>query len=98
MISDEKGISMPVFLIERRYAAQFEASAERAGQINLINDDEGVRWLYSFLSKDKRKSYCLYDAPSEEAVRNAARRAGLPADVIVEVADRVSPDGALSPL
>lgn len=89
---------MPVFLIERRYAAQFEASAERAGQINLINDDEGVRWLYSFLSKDKRKSYCLYDAPSEEAVRNAARRAGLPADVIVEVADRVSPDGALSPL
>jgi hypothetical protein len=50
--------------------------------------------LYSFLSADRRKTYCLYEAPSPDAIRQAAARAGLPADVIVEVTDRLLPDGA----
>lgn len=87
---------MPIFMIERRYADQLEASAEVVDGINRINDEEGVRWLYSFLSADKRKTYCLYEAPSPEAIRRAAARAGLPADVIVEVTDRILPDGAMA--
>lgn len=87
---------MPIFMIERRYADELDANAEVVDGINRINDDEGVRWLYSFLSADKRKTYCLYEAPSPEAIRRAAERAGLPADVIVEVATRVLPDGALA--
>jgi Protein of unknown function (DUF4242) len=55
---------VPVFMIERRYATEFESSAEGVDGINRINDEEGVRWLYSFLSADKRKTYCLYEAPS----------------------------------
>jgi hypothetical protein len=47
---------MPVFLIERRYAEELEVSGELAAGLNRINDDEGVRWLYSFLSLDKRKT------------------------------------------
>jgi hypothetical protein len=43
------------------------------------------------LSADKKKTYCLYEAPSPEAIREAARRAGLPADVIVEVSE-IRPD------
>jgi uncharacterized protein DUF4242 len=89
---------MPVFLIERRFAEEFEASAEEADRVNLINDDEGVRWLYSFLAGDKRKSYCLYEAPSAAAIQQAALRAGIPADVIVEVTDTIKPDGTLVPL
>jgi Nickel responsive protein SCO4226-like len=89
---------MPVFMIERRFADELEASAEAVDGINRINDEEGVRWLYSFLSADKRKTYCLYEAPSPEAIRRAATRAGLPADVIVEVTDRLTPDGAATPL
>lgn len=85
---------MPVFMIERRYADELEASAEMIDGINRINDEEGVRWLYSFLSADKRKTYCLYEAESPDAIRRAAERAGLPADVIVEVTDRLLPDGA----
>jgi cell division inhibitor SulA len=50
-----------------------------------INDDVGVRWLYSFLSADKKKTYCLYEAPSAELIREAAQRNGLPADVVIEV-------------
>ena len=76
---------MPVFVIERQWAERLDANAEAADGINRINDEEGVRWLYSFLSADRRKTYCLYEAPTPEAIRRAAARAGLPADVIVEV-------------
>ena len=89
---------MPIFMIERRFAEDLESSAEVADRINRINEEEGVRWLYSFLSADKRKTYCLYEADSPEAIRQAARRAGLPADVIVEVAGRLLPDGASAPI
>ena len=47
---------MAVFMIERRYADQLEVTADSAEGINRINDEEGVRWLYSFLSADKRKT------------------------------------------
>ena len=71
-------VAMPIFLIERRFAEDLEASAEVADRINRINEEEeGVRWLYSFLSADKRKTYCLYEAPEADAIRRAASRAGL---------------------
>jgi hypothetical protein len=89
---------MPLFMIERRFSDVLELSAEAAADVNRINDDEGVRWLYSFLSADKRKTYCLYEAPTAEAIRRAAVRAGLPADVVVEVSAMVQPDGSLSPV
>ena len=85
---------MPVFMVERRYAEQLESSTEAADGINRINDEEGVRWLYSFLSADRRMTYCLYEAPSADAIRRAAVRAGVPADVVVEMAERVLPDGS----
>ena len=66
---------MPIFMVERQFADELEASAEQADQINLINDEEGVRWLYSFLSADKRKTYCLYEAPFADSIRRAAERA-----------------------
>jgi ferredoxin-NADP reductase len=93
-------MTMPVFMIERRFADDLEASAEVADRINRINEEEGVRWLYSFLSADKRKTYCLYEAPFADAIRRAAARAGLPADAVIELGDRLLPDGSLvgSPL
>jgi hypothetical protein len=76
---------MPIFLIERNFAEQLEVTRDSASEVNLINEDVGVNWLISFLSADKKKTYCLYEAPSVEAIREAAARAGLPADVIIEV-------------
>jgi Protein of unknown function (DUF4242) len=87
---------VPIFMVERTFAEELEPSLDAADGINRINAEEGVRWLYSFLSADKRKTYCLYEAPSPEAIRTAAARAGLPADVVVEVNHRIMPDGALS--
>jgi Protein of unknown function (DUF4242) len=92
-------VAVPVFLIERRFAQDLEASAEVTDRINRINEEEGVRWLYSFLSADKRKTYCLYEAPYADAIRRAAVRAGLPADAIIELSDQIAmPDGSVVPL
>jgi hypothetical protein len=82
---------MPLYVIERRYADQLEMSSDGVKALEEINADEGVNWLFSFLSADRRQSYCLYEAPSPDELIAAARRAGIPADVIVEVS-RVSPD------
>ena len=76
---------MALFVIERQFADELELDANGAALIKQINDATGVNWLYSFLSADRRKTYCLYEAPSVEAIREAARLAGLPADVVVEV-------------
>jgi HEAT repeat protein len=78
---------MPRFIIERNFAEQLEVTSESADALRRINDEEGVEWLFSFLSADKKKTYCLYEAPNAEAIRAAARRANLPADVIIEVTD-----------
>jgi len=78
---------MPVFLIERKFAEQLEINPDAAAAVNRINADAGVNWLVSFLSADKKKTYCLYEAPSAQAIREAARVAGLPADEIVEVGE-----------
>jgi hypothetical protein len=93
-----KDEGMPIFMVERQFAEELEGVAELADGINRINEDEGVRWLYSFLTADRRKTYCLYEAPSPEAIRRAAARAGLPADVIIAVAERVLPDGTPAPV
>jgi Nickel responsive protein SCO4226-like len=82
---------MPLYVIERKYAEQLELSSDGVKALEEINADEGVRWLFSFLSADRRQSYCLYEAPSPDEIIAAARRANIPADVIVEV-NRVSAD------
>jgi hypothetical protein len=81
---------MPLFLIERQFAEQLDLTGDDVKLIEEINAEEGVRWLFSFLSADRYRSYCLYEAPSPDAILEAARRASVPADAIVEVS-RVVP-------
>ena len=78
---------MPTFLIERNFAEQLEVTPEIASEINRVNEDMGVRWLFSFLSADKKKTYCLYEAPNADLIRENAKRLNLPADVVIEVSD-----------
>ncbi len=76
---------MPTYVIERSFAEQLDLTGEDVKVIEEANSEEGVRWLFSFLSADRRRSYCLYEAPSAEAIMAAARRAGIPADAVTEV-------------
>jgi Protein of unknown function (DUF4242) len=76
---------MPLYIIERAFAEKIELTSDDVKLIEDINADEGVRWLFSFLGADRRRTYCLYEAPSADAIRAAARRANIPADAVVEV-------------
>jgi hypothetical protein len=76
---------MPLYVIERKFAEQLELTSDDVRLIEEINTDEGVHWLFSFLSADRRRTYCLYEAPSPDAIMAAAQRGNLPADSIVEV-------------
>ena len=76
---------MPLYVIERTFAEELDVSDDDVRLVDEINADEGVRWIFSFLSADRRQTYCLYEAPSPDAIIAAAKRANLPADAIVEV-------------
>ena len=84
---------MPLYVIERAFAEELELTSDDVRLIDEVNADEGVRWLFSFLSADRRHTYCLYEAPSPDAIRRAAVRAGIPADVVTEVVERLLPQG-----
>jgi hypothetical protein len=83
---------MPRYVIERNFAEQLDLTKEGVEKVNLINDQEGVQWIFSFLSADKKKTYCLYDAPNPEAIRSAARRNNIPADAIIEIGGEIGPN------
>ncbi len=59
---------MALYVIERSFAEQLDLSDDDVELIDEINGDEGVRWLFSFLSADRRRTYCLYEAPSPDAI------------------------------
>ena len=85
---------MALFLIERNFAEKLKVTPEDAAQINEINAEENIRWVISFLSIDKKRTFCLYEATSAEAIRKAAERAGIPADVIIEIGEEMVTNGA----
>lgn len=84
---------MPRFIIEREVGTLTKEQLDAAGakSVAVLEDMPGVVWIRSYVSDDDGKIYCEYDAPDEEAVREHARRAGLPADRIVEVSLEISP-------
>jgi hypothetical protein len=85
-------------MIERNFAEKLEVTTDGATEVNQINDEESVRWLISFLSVNKKKTFCLYEASSAEAILKAARRAGIPADEIIEIGEEIMPSGMTHPL
>ena len=51
---------MALFIIERAFAEKMELAPEVVAAVEAYNADADLRWLFSFLSGDGRKSYCLY--------------------------------------
>jgi hypothetical protein len=76
---------MPLYVIERSFAERIELPEDVVRRIDDVNAEEGVSWLFSFITADRLRTYCLYEAPSPDAIMEAARRANVPADEIVEV-------------
>jgi hypothetical protein len=87
-----KEMFMPCFIIERNFAEQLEVNRDVITGLTHVNADVGVQWLFSFLSADKKKTYCLYEAPNAKLIREASRRLDLPADVIIELDSELRPE------
>jgi Protein of unknown function (DUF4242) len=81
---------MPLYVIERNFAEQLDLTDDAVELIDEIGAEEGVHWVFSFLSADRRRTYCLYEAPSPDAIIVAARRANVPADSVIEVTPAVA--------
>jgi hypothetical protein len=84
---------MPRYIIERSVPGLTRDELTAAGRrsVAALANMPDVRWIRSYVSDDEGKIYCEYDAPSAEAIREHARRAGLPADRISEIALEIDP-------
>lgn len=83
-------ITVPRYLIERSFAEGLGIPATHDGAAACVavarnNAEEGVTWVHSYVTTDKRTSYCVYDGPNPEAIRRAAQRNRLPVNRITEV-------------
>lgn len=82
---------MPRYVVERIFPDRLQipiitnGGAGVCGAVVERNAEEGVTWVHSYVSEDKRKTFCVYDAPTPEAVRTTAARNGLPVDRITQV-------------
>ncbi len=81
---------MPRYVVERTLTDGLPIPARGEGAALCLavverNADEGVNWVHSYVSEDQEKMFCIYDAPSPEAIRKTARRNDLPADRITRV-------------
>jgi len=81
---------MPRYLIERHFPSGLGLMSDQKGReaaATVINNNaqQGVTWVHSYVTPDKKQTYCIYDGPSPEAIRKVAERNGLPVDRITEV-------------
>jgi hypothetical protein len=81
---------MARFIVERAFPEGLSLPANDDGasacaRIVGGNAECGVTWIHSYVAADKTRTFCVYEAPSPEAIRQVARRNGLPVDRIVEV-------------
>ena len=89
---------MPRYIVERTFPDGLEIPATDQGAKTCLgviqnNAEEQVTWVTSYVSTDKTKTYCVYDAPSEELVRKHAEELGAhDVEAVYEIAGDVTPD------
>jgi Protein of unknown function (DUF4242) len=81
---------MPRYLVERNFPdglglAPNQQGCQAATTVINNNAQHGVTWVHSYVTPDKKRTFCIYDGPSPEAIRKVADRNGLPAERITEV-------------
>ena len=81
---------MPRYIVQRTFPDGLQipaggAGADICGGVIERNAQEGVTWINSFVSEDKTRTFCVYDAPTPEAIRRTADRNELPVDEITQV-------------
>ncbi len=83
-------ITMHRYLVERTFPNGLNIPLDQVGKdlcLTVVsnNAEDNVTWVHSYVTLDKKKTFCIYDAPSPEAIRTSAKANGLPVDQITEV-------------
>jgi hypothetical protein len=83
-------ITMPRYLVERDFPEGLSIPMDAAGSkacraVVDGNAESGVTWVHSYVNPDRSKTFCIYDGPSPEAIRQSAKRSDLPVGTITEV-------------
>lgn len=81
---------MPRYIVERSFADGLHIPVTSEGAAACLgvvanNAADGVTWIHSYVTQDHRKSFCVYDGPSPEAIRKVAARNQLPVGAVSEV-------------
>jgi Protein of unknown function (DUF4242) len=81
---------MPRYVVEQRFPEGLppvgtDCASRLWRTVTDNNTEEGVTWLHSYVSQDRKRAFCICDGPSPEAIRRAAQRNGLPVSLITEV-------------
>ncbi len=81
---------MARYLIERTFpdglAIPIDADgAESCSAVVRCNAESDVTWVHSYVTPDRKRSFCIYDAPNPEAIRRAGERNGLSVDSVTEI-------------
>lgn len=81
---------MPRYMVERTFPDGLhipitDEGAKATSNVVNVNAESGVTWVHSYVTRDKQKTFCIYDGPNPEAIRRTAERNGLPVDHITEV-------------
>jgi hypothetical protein len=82
--------TMPRFLVERTFPEGLHIPVNNQGadvcmSVVGTNAKSGVTWVHSYVSDDLKKTFCIYDAPTPDAIRETARNNNLPIDSITAV-------------
>jgi hypothetical protein len=76
---------MPRYVVERTFPEGLRIASGWDGVAVERNAEEGVTWIHSYVSEDQRRTFCVYHAPTPEAIRKAAARNAIPVDRITHV-------------
>ncbi|HEY2553888.1 MAG TPA: DUF4242 domain-containing protein [Candidatus Cybelea sp.] len=81
---------MPRYMVERTFSEGLHVPTNPDGAEACLtvvgrNAESGVTWVHSYVSADKKKSFCIYDGPNEAAIRESATKNGIPVDSVTQV-------------
>jgi len=81
---------MPRFMVERTFPDGLHVPTNQNGvqacmTVIGTNANNGVTWVHSYVTSDKKKTFCIYDGPNEAAIREAASQNGIPVDSVTQV-------------
>jgi hypothetical protein len=87
---NNKKIVMKRYLVERQFPDGLSIPVNEEGSkicLNVVSKNlrENVTWVHSYVSADKKKTFCIYDAPSPGAIKKSAKMNGFPIENITEV-------------